>query len=687
MKRCALLLFVAAVAVGAYLLRANSGPGPDSGAASFVDPASCFECHEQQTDEWRGSHHELAMQAVGEQEVLADFTAHKGVEKRGDKYFMDGKEVRYVFGITPLQQYLVDVGGGRLQAHTTAWDTKENRWFDLNLDFEWTEPELNWNFMCAECHSTNLQRNYDPETDTYKTTFSEINVGCQACHGPGSNHVAWAKEHEDKSYELDDEKGLVVRLKDRDPEVETESCARCHSRRTIVSGGYKHGEPFGDHYQLSLLEPPLYHADGQIKDEVYVYGSFLQSKMYSKGVRCSDCHNSHSGRLRLEGNLVCARCHKENPPQEYETLKSKDYDNFEHHFHKEPKGITCVDCHMIERTYMVVDPRHDHSLRIPRPDLTAKYGTPNACNDCHKDKTAKWAADEIAKRVPKPPAAHFLEKRAADVLLDGKNYPAIVRATVARHLPGRIDLKKKALEDPSELVRAAAVRSLAGVAPHLLRRLLRPLLKDPIRMVRVEAAHVACQAGPWDDPDFAAALEELEARQRALSDRPESYFNLGTIAANLGNATRAEAMYRKAIAMDARFLPARFNLANLLNAQGRNAAAEEQLRAVLVHSPGNPEAYYSLGLLLAEMNRLEEAADYLEEASKRMPARARVHYNHGLILLRLARLDDAERALLAAYARARRDADILNALVHLYRQRRDPAKARRFAQELALQRR
>jgi cytochrome c553 len=322
----------------------------------------------------------------------------------------DGKlqdyEIKYTFGVEPLQQYLIDFPGGRMQALSLAWDsrTKERggqRWFHLYPDekinhddeLHWTQPSQNWNSMCAECHSTRLEKNYDPLNKAFDTCWSEIDVSCEACHGPGSEHVSWAEqkpgwkkleaskglsilldERKGVHWKIDTKTGNATRSEARNSNNEIEMCARCHARRSPISDGYVHGEPLLDHYLPRLLDEGMYHADGQIDDEVYVYGSFVQSKMFHAGVTCSDCHEPHSLKLRAPGNGVCLQCHT-----------AKKYDAESHYFHKlGSTGASCAECHMPPKKFMVIDPRHDHSIRIPRPDLSVELGTPNACNNCHE---------------------------------------------------------------------------------------------------------------------------------------------------------------------------------------------------------------------------------------------------------------------------------------------------------------
>jgi predicted CXXCH cytochrome family protein len=631
-------------------------------AATFVGREVCRPCHQLAYETWQGSDHDLAMDVANEETVLGDFGdvvfVSKGITTRffrsDGKFFVntqgaDGEmadfEIKYVFGHDPLQQYLVPFPGGRLQCLTIAWDIDRNEWFDLYPDQEipptdwlhWTRNAQNWNGMCAECHSTNLKKNFDPETRTYHTTWSEIDVSCEACHGPGSHHVAWA-EIQPMARPSIDNYGLVVATSGISSARQVELCAPCHSRRGEL-GDYDHtGTALLDTFRPAILEEGLYFADGQILDEVYVWGSFTQSKMYSKDVRCSDCHDVHSLKLRFDGNALCLQCHR-----------ADAYDTPEHHFHKtiyegKPSdGARCVKCHMPERTYMVIDERADHSLRIPRPDLSQAIGTPNACSQagCHADKPLQWSVDAYTKwygqakkphygttlaagRDGRPEAEEQLIRLAGDLL-----YPAIVRATALSLLsnyPGEAGTRAfaVALADPEGLVRYSAVDKFVARDQDELVKLVAPLLLDPLRAVRMQAAVQLA-----DTPDTLLEPYQREARAKGLAEYRSAMahsldfafagHNLGNLAARLGDAATAEKYYRTAIAIDDLFYPAKANLAVILNAEGRNDEAEALLRSILASDPNQYETAYSLGLLLAEMGRYGEAETYLARAAAGMP--------------------------------------------------------------------
>jgi len=646
--------------------------------AGFVGREQCVDCHEEAYELWLGSDHDNAMDIASEETVLGDFNnaelEHDGVTsrfyRRGDGYFvftegpggeMAEFEVRYTFGVEPLQQYLVPFPGGRFQALSVAWDTEEQRWFDLYPDatfsaddwLHWTRNGQNWNGMCAECHSTNLQKNYDAEQKTFNTTWSEIDVSCEACHGPGSHHVAWAEIDPMGRPDVEDY-GLVVHSSGMDNRQQVEMCAPCHSRRSEV-GDYDHGQAdLLENLVPSLLLEGVYHVDGQILEEDYVWGSFVQSKMYQNGIRCNDCHDVHSLALHKEGNELCLQCHQ-----------ADTYDAYEHHFHQKiyegqpSDGALCVKCHMPEQPFMVVDERADHSLRVPRPDLSLEIGAPNSCNQsgCHNDQSVEWSVEAYTEWYGKARKPHFGTVLAAarssepgaevglQSLVESALYPTIIRATALNLLqayPSEQTAKvmQRALNDDEALLRHTAVESVTSETPEGLVELLAPLLFDSVRAVRIRTASRLAGVGreyfePYQREALDKELAEYVAAMRASLDFAATGMNLGNLYLAQGEAEMAERYYRTALEVDDLFFPAKMNLAILLSQQGKNEETEQLLREVLQAYPDQYEASYSLALLLVGLNRGDEALAFLAQASEGMPQRARVHYNYGLLLAQM----------------------------------------------------
>ncbi|MEK7991983.1 MAG: tetratricopeptide repeat protein [Thiotrichaceae bacterium] len=688
------------------------GKGIDN--IAFVENQSCASCHPKQFSDWLGSQHELAMNPATEQYVLGDFnnTEFKDENISAQFYIRDGQyfvktigknekieefAIKYTFGVTPLQQYLLQFPNGRLQALTIAWDSLKKQWFNLypqrkltpDNPLHWTRAYHTWNAVCAECHSTNLNVNYDVATDSYKTTWAEINVSCQACHGAGEKHLTWANSADKKDVTNNKNKGLTVDFTRLDSKQKVETCARCHSRRYPISEQDLHAQPMLNDFVPELLRDNLYHADGQILDEVYVYGSFVQSKMYHNGVQCTDCHDPHTLKLHREGNATCTYCHQSEPPANlYPSLKAKNYDSKQHHFHAEnTEGSQCVNCHAPTQNFMVIDPRRDHSFRIPRPDLSLKLNTPNACNQCHTDKDALWATNAMNqwygdKNWQKP---HFgeilalgrmgdvnvsqdLAKLALDI-----NQADIVRATALELLQAYgqtgLDTALTLLQDKSALVRTAAVHGLQNIEVEQKIKSIVPLLNDEIRAVRIEAARNLANVPAQkltDVAGFDKALAEYKKAQLIRGDLPEGHFNLGGLYSEIGDIKQAEQAFKTAIEKGQYFFPASRSLAILYHGLGDKKQAEQVLRDAIKASPEQGLLYYSLGLLLAELKQMPEALDSLKKAAELMPYHPQVYYNYAMLLKQIGQPSQVEPALLKAFYLDRQNAQTTQALAELY---------------------
>ncbi len=704
-------------------LQAAEVPAPAlaTDPAGYAPENSCQGCHSKQAHDWKDSDHAWAMREAKEGNVLGDFAnatfSDAGVTSRffreNGQFFVntegaDGNladfRILYTFGYQPLQQYLVAFPGGRLQALTVAWDSRPasaggQRWFSLypgqrfapSDALHWTGRYQNWNAMCADCHSTNLQKGYDEQSDSFVTTWHEQNVGCQSCHGPSQAHVDWAAKADKAKTTAAGKMGLQVDIKALDSKAQVENCAYCHSRRQTLGVGARPGHPVLDAALPATLRMDLYYADGQIQGEVYEYGSFTQSKMYAAGVACTDCHDPHSVRVKIEGNGLCLQCHSEQPPARFPSLQAKSYESPMHHHHKPGSaGAQCANCHMPQTTYMQVDPRRDHSLRIPRPDLAEKTGSPDACTRCHEGKSPAWAAKAIDGWFGEPQRPrHYGEllhnHGQGDALtpllklINDLGKPAIVRATAAERLahfgaPAMPSLAK-ALADDSALVRAYAVAGFSGLAPVPRVQHLLPLLNDTAPAVRDEAlralAGIPLIALPEDRrSSFKAHLKDYEQRLRKNADLPGNRLNLAVLLERTDRQLEAMVQYRQALKLDPYFSPARVNLVTLLNGSLRQDEAEQVLREglALPDMPlgDNGNLAYMLALLLVEQGREEESVGLLAQAAEALPENPRIRYNQGLLLLRLQKREAARQALEAGLEQAPADADLLYALIYLH---------------------
>lgn len=677
----------------------------------YAGSVACAPCHQKELAAWIGSDHDRAMAEASEASVLGRFDGTEFVhgQTRARMFRRDGRfwihtdgpdakladfEVRYTFGVRPLQQYLLALPGGRLQASTVAWDSRPKeeggqRWFRLQPDepmpagdvMHWTGISQSWNSMCADCHSTDFAKNYSSSDDTYASTWAEIDVACEACHGPAAAHVAWANAKPRPeagnfalTVDLRSDGGtwarkagaaIAVRSKPRAAGGELETCAPCHSRRSQIVADPVPGAAFLDGYLPALIEDGLYFPDGQIRGEVFDWGSFVQSRMHAAGVRCSDCHDAHS--LQIRGGVagVCLTCHA-----------AEKYAMKEHHGHAPgTRGGQCVDCHMPERTYMEVDARRDHSFGVPRPDLTKALGVPNACTACHADRSPDWATEQIrawrgGNVVARPSLAPALARAWAGdagavselaAIAGDAAMPAIARASAVAALaphpgPEAAQAIASAARDEDPLVRVAAARAAANLPLPALQAAVGSLPGDPVRAVRIEAARTLAPllAGDLDEAERRAlqrAIGEYRAAQLVYAERPGSEVNLGNLAAATGDAVAAEAAYRRAIAVGPYFIPAFVNLADLYRALGREGDAAATLRAGLEEHPGAADLQHALGLSLVRSGDLPAALVELKQATVAAPDNTRYAYVHAVALHSAGRTREALDVARAALVR------------------------------------
>ncbi len=731
----ALVTALLVVAV-AWLLarRADSARGATN-QARFVGSASCARCHAAEYTAWRASQHAASMQAADSTTILGrvdDVT----LTHRDGRYLLtagtvDGSPrqypLRYTFGVAPIQQYLTDAGGGRLYAIGTAWDSRPKaaggqRWFRLDSgelrahagDSPPSDRQQSWNFMCADCHSTGVRKGYDARTDRYATRWADVDVSCEACHGPGSAHVDWiasplagtlfwrdsrvlANRRGDvrSTWVMDSARGIARRATARTSDREVQLCAQCHARRAQIADGHRAGEPLLDAYVPALLTRDLYHADGQQREEVYTYGSFLESRMYHRGVTCSDCHDPHTQRLRAPGNATCTQCH----------LPAK-YDAASHHHHTAgTPQASCASCHMPATTYMQIDPRRDHSIRIPRPDLTMTVGTPNACASCHAARDARWADSAVrawygperkgfqrfarefaADDSDAADAATGLRRIAADT-----SQSAIARASALARLAARADatdaeLAASAMRDRDPLIRLAALQLLEGLPP-AARLGATALLGDSLRAIRMQAAWLLAPAVERltrddDRAAFARARDEFIASQRFNADRAEHRTTLGTFFMTLGRADDAAAEYRAAITLAPQFAPAYVNLADLERSRGREPEAERVLRDGLARAPGDARLHHALALSLARAGRSADAVSELAKATSLAPTDATYAYAYAVALNSTGNRASAIRTLEVARRRHPTDPQLLYGLALFQRDAGNLVAARALAREL-----
>jgi tetratricopeptide (TPR) repeat protein len=719
------------------LLHLNSKDSGVKNEAVFVGKESCIECHLNEYSDWSGSYHDKAMAHANDSTVLGDFNnqsltyngmTHKMYKRDGHFFVLtDGEngkaeefEIKYTFGYYPLQQYLVEFDGGRLQTLPLTWNSKDSVWYhmaeavypdekiDHNNWLHWTNQAQNWNSMCADCHSTNLVKGYDIETDTYHTTWSEINVSCEACHGPASKHLEWAAKAE---YARDNTSnfGLVVKTSGIDNKAYVDLCERCHSRRVELND-YDNDPDIYNHSVPNLPIPDSYYIDGQILDEDYVYASFAQSKMYMRDVKCNDCHNVHTTQRLFEDNRLCTQCHR-----------ADDYDTKNHHFHKsagEPgeaviaddgvrfevgEGTRCINCHMPAQFYMGVDYRNDHSLRIPRPDLTKTLGTPNACNQCHSDKSVDWAISYINKWYgPGRPyqygvafneAVNGTDKGFNDLVHIYKDdvYPEIVRATAIHYMGLYYPQKSKnilieALGISNGHIRYNALNSLI-VDDEKTLQIIFNLLNDPTKAIRIECAIKINQLSQVSIPNeyketYKRANSDYLESMEYSADFPSGKYNLGNYYYNKKELDKAEKFYLKALRQDSLLHPIKINLAILYNSQKKFKKADELFKDYLTYFPEDGNTLFNYALFLSEQKRYDESLEYLLKASEYSPQNARIKYNIAMMYDFKNNAKAAEKYLKSAIEIVPSDVNYHIALLNLYVKYKETEKAKNLGEEI-----
>ncbi len=665
----------------------------------FLGDQSCVSCHENAFKDWKGSDHDKAMQIATDTTVLANFNdaifKSQGItstfsKKNGEFYVntegpdgeYDDYKVEYTFGIKPLQQYIVKFPDGRFQCLRTAWDTEKNKWFDLYPDFKvvhsewihWTKGGLNWNTMCADCHSTNVRKNYDETKNSFNTEYSLINVSCEACHGPGKNHVAQVKKLGENYKPAED----IKMTSDTPQKLLIDECARCHMLREQVTESYNFEGTLLDHYFPQLLIEERYHVDGQILEEDYVYGSFLQSKMYHNNVSCTDCHNPHSTKLKLEGNNLCLQCHT---PETYNVET--------HNKHKiNTEGAQCINCHMPGRIYMGNDYRRDHSFRIPRPDLSIKYDTPNACIQCHTDKDNQWALKNYIAYYGEPKKNHFSDLLAPGLsreengahnlmtLAKDTSYPNIARASAVKGLsnyPNANDINEliSFLNDDSPLVQAATLDVLKDVNKADYLNYFYPLLKSKERTLRIKAFvalnRLDVSQVPEEYKDVYSKVEkEFETSLEVIADFPGGKMKKADYYQRQGDNNKAIKYTEEALKLDPVNNNIRTNLASLYYNNGELQKAESAYKTILEQEPEHGETYYSYALLLAELNKINAAITQMENAIKYMPENIRVYYNLALLYDRTGNFKNAESTAKKGLKIAPENESLLYVISYLY---------------------
>ena len=679
--------------------------------SEYVGSQVCSGCHAEQFNLWRGSHHDKAMNHADAANVLGDFNditfEHQSVKstftKDEDHFYIEvqedqGKKEKYpivfTFGYFPLQQYLVDIGDGKLQAYDVAWDSRSKedggqRWFKLqpnantrsDSELHWKRHINNWNSRCAECHSTNIQKQFNPDTLSYTTTFDEINVACEACHGPGEKHVQLVHKKEyaagnNSGFEHQLERHKAFSFKDESPiakaprldeaksvqQSQVDTCGGCHSRRQIINE-LEPGNDYHDQYQITLLHEPLYYVDGQIHDEDFVLGSFLQSKMYQQGVTCTHCHDAHSGKLRIEGDALCSQCH--NPT----VFASRD-----HHKHvPQSEGSHCVNCHMPTTTYMEIDDRRDHSFLIP--GAASSEDLPNPCRVCHDESVKPWTnkQDDFATLNAAAQAANPLALREIAEYIESAAYPSIKRASLLANIgnvPSRLSAETITLQSRSSdpMLRRSALQAAQFFPIEMRWKTFNALLDDPVNSVQAVAVDLLAPALPsLESADAKRLNEKIEHHRQRLqysAGSPAGQSAIASFELALGNRDNAINAYETALQIDQHYLPGILNLAEIYRNNGDTQLEKSYLDKAMKVAPDIAATQHALGLYAIRQNNIHGALDYLKQATLLEPSQQRYFYVYAVALDSVGKTNDAIDVLKRSDAQWPNQFDTLMTLMH-----------------------
>jgi tetratricopeptide (TPR) repeat protein len=620
--------------------------GPDHFAA-YAGSESCKECHKTEYNLWRQSHHGLAERPLEPDVDKAAFSPSRIIRsgpqistarpQNGEFQIVTSGfntnvapyKVERVIGCDPVEQFLTASVNGRMQVQEISYNPESNQWFDVYAGENrqpgewghWTGRGMNWNSECAECHNTDLKKNYDVATDSYHTAMAEMSVGCEACHGPLKAHVEWQKANPKARPDPTIPKFAISQIID--------TCGSCHAREQDLTGNFNAGDSFFDHYTLEMLDnAQRWYADGQVKDEDYEFTSFLSSKMHQAGVTCLDCHNPHSGKT-LEGNALCMRCHKGNFP------KAPAISIAEHTHHAPASaGNLCVNCHMPITVYMQEHPRRDHGFTIPDPLLTKQFNIPNACNRCHTDENADWALKYVGQwygdKMNRPTRERAQWIAAAEngdtnasgylmAMLTDTNQGPYWQAVAVNFLgQWTEDPEMKAallaqLKAKSPLIRERVVRSLEPIAGDTeVQPALQAMLSDPSRNVRVTAAWAL--RGTLDMQGQAG--RELQQEIDLDSDQPSGQFQEAMLLLARQQPAPALAHLKKATAWDPLSPPFLCAQAEVQDQLGQLDNALKTLDQAEAAVPDDPHIPYIRAVILEGHGRYDEARTAARRALK-----------------------------------------------------------------------
>ena len=671
----ALALLIAAIAFR-QVRRVSSATATVS-ADDYVGSATCATCHKKFYDLWSTSFHGLAMQRytpqlardagfqnnvsvrIGEVTYTTALTDQGGAivehSSSGERRY----PIEFTLGGKNIYYFLTPLDRGYLQVLPLAYDVREKSWLDSTRSMtmhenisrtepvHWRDRALTFNTSCYGCHVSQIETNYLPSSDSYNTTWREPGINCETCHGPAGKHVRLYQAAE-KSGTTPSQLGLVS-FKDLSHAQRNDSCGSCHAKASLITGGFRIGDKFYDHFSLAAYENSDYFPDGRDIGENYTYTSWSLSPCVKSGqLDCVHCHTS-SGRYRYakgDPNAACLPCHEE---------RVKNATAHTHH-KADSLGNRCISCHMPMTDYAHMR-RSDHSMRPPAPAATIAYGSPNACNICHKDKDARWA-DKLVRQWHNDDYQAPILAQAALIdaarkhqwsnlpqmlaYINDPNHDPVFAASLIRLLfscpdPRKFDAIESAVKDPSPLVRASAIDVLSQRLDTHAINLVAQATKDDTRLVRIRAASTlsVVPLSSIDEslrPSVQAASQEYVASLNTRQDDFGQHLNLGNYHANRRELPQAAAEYERAAALRPGIAASLVNASVVYSQLGDLNKAEDALRRAIASDSSESAAHFNLGLLLAEKGQTGEAIKELRKTLQLDKQNAAAAYNLAVLI-------------------------------------------------------
>lgn len=624
--------------------------------SGYSGSESCKGCHPKFHELWSTSHHGLAMQPItkafiadkislGQEEIFMENAHYQAIAEDSLLFIEERKdgatkkyEVLWALGGKNTYYFLTPWEGGRLQTLPLAYNVNTKQWYnnpesairhfpnrtEEDQALRWTDVQYTFNTSCYSCHVSQLRNNFDLTSNTYQTHWKEVGINCETCHGPSGEHVRVCTEAKEGTVPEDLK---IIMTSKFTADQHNWSCAPCHAKMTPITESYMPGDNYFNNYDLTTLENPDFYPDGRDLGENYTYTSWEMSECAISGqMHCVTCHTS-SGRYRFksdinaEANKACASCHAE---------KAEFVDKHSHHPLNE-QSPRCIDCHMPMTMFGHMN-RTDHSMRPPMPSATIKFGSPNACNMCHTDKTPQWADKEVRSWHKDDYQATTLEagslvqeardrkwNRIDQMLqaITNNQYGDVFTNSLIRLLINfegekKIPVLIAASDHKSPLVRSSAVNGLLGNRSSEVKNTLLKAAQDSIRLVRLAAASSLSvfPRNEFNASELALVEKVNKEYENSLVTRPDSWsahYNLGNHYQNMGQTDKALAAYETAMKVypDA-FMPL-VNSSFLYSVSGNPAKSEELLKKALQLEPNNEAANLNYALLMAEMNKMEES--------------------------------------------------------------------------------